>query len=220
MSDRSSINYNDIVKDLGTPLFIKPANLGSSVGVSKAKNESEFQSAVSLAFNYDNKIIIEEFIKGREIEVSVLGNSNPIASLAGEVIPHNDFYSYEAKYIDAQGATLKIPVELSLDVLNKLQKLAVESFKALCLEGMARVDFFLTDDGRVYVNELNTIPGFTKISQYPRLWEASGIKYSELLDRLIQCAIERFDRENLLVTQQELGTLVDQQNKSDIPSAV
>lgn len=152
--------------------------------------------AIKDAWTYDNKIIIEEFIKGREIECSVLGNSDPIASLPGEVIPQHDFYSYEAKYIDEKGATLKIPAELPPEIVKKVQKLAIETFKTLCCEGMSRVDFFLTDDHRLLVNEINTIPGFTSVSQYPKLWEATGIPYSELLDKLIQLALERAKREN------------------------
>ncbi len=195
-SQADSLHFQDIVKDLGLPLFIKPANLGSSVGVHKVKTEDQFKLAVKDAWSYDNKIIIEEFIKGREIECSVLGNSDPIASLPGEVIPQTDFYSYEAKYIDEKGAILKIPAELSPEIVKKVQKLAVETFKALCCEGMSRVDFFLTEDNRLLVNEINTIPGFTKVSQYPKLWEATGIPYSELLDKLIQFALERAKRDN------------------------
>lgn len=199
-SQEASVNFQDIVNDLGLPLFIKPANLGSSVGVHKVKTEDEFKLAIKDAWSYDNKIIIEEFIKGREIECSVLGNSDPIASLPGEVIPQHDFYSYEAKYIDDKGATLKIPAELPPDTVKKVQKLAIETFKTLCCEGMSRVDFFLTDDDRLLVNEINTIPGFTNVSQYPKLWEASGIPYKELLDRLIQLALERGNRESKLTT--------------------
>lgn len=195
-SQVDAVNFQDIVTELGLPLFIKPANLGSSVGVHKVRTEDEFKLAVKDAWSYDNKIIIEEFIKGREIECSVLGNSDPIASLPGEVIPQHDFYSYEAKYIDGKGATLKIPAELSPEIVKKVQKLAVETFKTLCCEGMSRVDFFLTDDNRLLVNEINTIPGFTSVSQYPKLWEATGIPYSELLDKLIQLALERAKREN------------------------
>lgn len=195
-SQADSLNFHDIVKDLGLPLFIKPANLGSSVGVHKVKTEDQFKLAVKDAWTYDNKIIIEEFIKGREIECSVLGNSDPIASLPGEVIPQTDFYSYEAKYIDEKGAILKIPAELPENTVKKVQQLAIATFKTLCCEGMSRVDFFLTEDNKLLVNEINTIPGFTKVSQYPKLWEATGIPYTELLDRLIQLALERAKRDN------------------------
>jgi D-alanine-D-alanine ligase len=194
------VGFEKTKKALGLPLFIKPANLGSSVGVSKAKNKKEFDEAVKEAFKFDNKILVEQFVKGREIECSVLGNSNPIASVPGEVLPTHEFYSYEAKYIDENGAALEIPAKLPKAKVKEVQTLAVKAFKALCLEGMARVDFFLTEKGQVYINEANTIPGFTKISMYPKLWEASGISYSELIDKLIELAIERFNRESKLRT--------------------
>jgi D-alanine-D-alanine ligase len=183
---------------LGLPVFVKPANLGSSVGISKVKNKSEFERAVKEAFEYDTKVIIEEAINGREIECSVLGNENPIASLPGEVIPKHEFYSYTAKYIDEHGAALEIPARLSKEVVKKIQKTAIKTFKVLNCEGMGRVDFFLKKNGELLVNEINTIPGFTAISMYPKLWEASGMSYSELLDRLIALAIERFEREQKL----------------------
>lgn len=188
----------DAVKDcLGLPVFVKPANLGSSVGISKVKSESQFHEAVSLAFEYDNKILVEEYIAGREIECSVLGNDEPIASVPGEIIPKHEFYSYEAKYIDEAGAVLEVPAKLDDKITKQVQDYAIKTFRALCCEGMARVDLFVKDND-VIVNEINTIPGFTKISMYPKLWAASGISYSELIDRLIQLAIERFDREQEL----------------------
>lgn len=196
------ISFEEIKKELGLPLFIKPANLGSSVGVHKAGSKDEFNEAVQDAFNYDRKIIIEEFIDGRELECSVLGNENPEASLPGEVIPLRDFYSYEAKYIDSEGAKLEIPAKLKDDVVKRIQELAVKTFQVACCEGMARVDMFLTKDDRLYINEINTIPGFTSISQYPKLWEASGLPYPELLDRLIELAIERHGKEQALKTNQ------------------
>lgn len=195
-----NIDYNLIVEELGLPLFIKPVNMGSSVGVSKVNNEEEFKKAIIDSFQYDAKIIIEENIKGREIECSVLGNEDPIASLPGEVIPHHDFYSYEAKYIDENGAGLEIPANLEKNIIEQVQKLAVETFKVLNCEGLSRVDFFLAPDNKVIVNEINTIPGFTSISMYPKLWEASGISYTELISRLIQLALERFEKEKKLKT--------------------
>jgi D-alanine-D-alanine ligase len=197
------INFKDVKKELGLPLFIKPANLGSSVGIHKAKNEPDFNFAIKDAFKYDNKILIEEFIKGREIECSVLGNEAPIASIPGEIIPRHEYYSYEAKYIDEKGANLEIPARLPEEVIQKVQTLAIKTFQTLCCEGMARVDFFLTEDNRLYVNEINTIPGFTKISMYPKLWEISGISYGELIDRLIQLAIERYKLEKELKVSYE-----------------
>jgi len=182
------------------PLFVKPANLGSSVGISKVTKPAQFSAAVKEAFRYDNKIIIEEFIRGREIECSVLGNETPIASLPGEIIVQQDFYSYNAKYIDDKGARLEIPARLPRALVKKIQQLALQSYRTLCCEGMARVDFFVRSNGQVLVNEINTIPGFTKISMYPKMWEASGISYSRLIDRLIGLALERARRENHLRT--------------------
>ncbi len=199
------INFVQIKSYLGLPFFVKPANLGSSVGIYKIKDESQFKPAIEDAFQYDSKILIEEFIKGREIECSVLGNEDPIASLPGEVIPQHEFYSYEAKYIDEKGAILEIPAKLPKTIIKKVQSLSIKAFKVLCCEGMARVDFFLRDDKELFVSEINTIPGFTKISMYPKLWEVSGISYTELINRLIQLALERFERENKLKISYDLS---------------
>lgn len=199
-STSEKVNFELVTHELGLPVFIKPANLGSSVGIHKVKHGDEFDRAVKDAFRYDNKILIEEYIQGREIECSVLGNERPMASVPGEIIPRHEFYSYEAKYLDENGALLEIPAKLPPDIIKEIQETAVKAFKVLCCEGMARVDFFLRDNREVIVNEINTIPGFTKISMYPKMWEASGISYTELIDRLIQLAIERFDREKKLKT--------------------
>ncbi|HKA34057.1 MAG TPA: D-alanine--D-alanine ligase [Candidatus Binatia bacterium] len=198
------VDFAAAARELGLPLFIKPANCGSSVGIHKVKNESQFAAAVKDAFRYDRKILLEEFIQGREIECSVLGNDDPIASLPGEIITRHEFYSYEAKYLDEKGAALEIPAKLPEDVVENIQRIAVRTFKALYCEGMARVDFFLRGEREVLVNEINTIPGFTKISMYPKLWEATGIGYTELIDRLIQLAIERYEREKKLKTSFDL----------------
>ncbi len=201
--DRSSsggIKFEKVKQYLNLPAFVKPANLGSSVGINKVKNRKQFESAVKEAFKFDNKILVEESIQGREIECSVLGNDQPIASVPGEIITHHDFYSYEAKYQNEKGAVLEIPAKLPVATVHKIQDLAIKTFKVLCCEGMARVDFFLKNNQEVLVNEINTIPGFTKISMYPKLWEASGISYTKLIDRLIQLALERFKREKKLKT--------------------
>ncbi len=205
--DKTSIknaSFEKLTEKLGSSMFIKPANLGSSVGISKASTEEEFKKAVDVAFNFDKKILCEESVKGREIECSVLGNEEPIASLPGEIIVNSEFYSYETKYLNGDAATLEIPAKLPEDIIKKIQEYAVKAFKVLCCQGMARVDFFLRGDTEILVNEINTIPGFTKISMYPKLWEASGIPYTELIDRLIQLAIERFNKE------QELKTTFDE----------
>ena len=192
--------YGEIVKNLGTPFFVKPANLGSSVGVSKVKSEEDFREAIREAFNYDKKVLIEENVEGREIECAVLGNDSPIASVPGEVISSHEFYSYEAKYIDEHGAVIEIPAKLPDEIAKRVQSLAIKTFKILACEGLGRVDCFLKKNGEVTVNEINTIPGFTSISMYPKLWEASGISYADLIDRLIQLALERFRKEQELKT--------------------
>jgi len=205
--DRASfntVNFNEAKNQLGLPLFVKPANLGSSVGINKVNDREQFEDAVNDAFRYDNKIVIEEFIEGREIECSVLGNDDPIASLPGEILPQDDFYSYKAKYIDEDGAILEVPAKLPENIVKEVQDYAIQVFKVLCCEGMARVDLFLKENGEIVINEINTIPGFTKISMYPKLWGASGISYSELIHRLIQLAIERFNREEKLETSVDI----------------
>jgi len=199
-TNKYKVDFDEVVKQLGFPFFIKPANLGSSVGIAKVKDKKDFIPALEDAFSYDRKVLIEEFIPGREIECSVLGNDNPIASLPGELIPQHEFYSYEAKYIDENGALFTIPAVLDKELVSHIQNMALDAYRALCCEGMARVDFFLKPNGDIVVNEINTIPGFTKISMYPKLWEASGIPYAELIDRLIQLAIERHEKEVKLKT--------------------
>ncbi|HEY3423941.1 MAG TPA: D-alanine--D-alanine ligase A, partial [Negativicutes bacterium] len=170
---------------------------------SKVRNEEQFTKAITEAFEFDNKILIEEFIAGQEVECAVLGNEKPIASGIGEIIAQQDFYSYAAKYIDENGAILEIPARISEETTQAIQELAVKTFKVLCCEGMARVDFFLTKDNIAIVNEINTIPGFTKISMYPKLWEYSGVSYSELIDKLIQLALHKHAREQRLKTSYE-----------------
>jgi len=192
--------FTEVEAALGNPVFIKPANMGSSVGISKVRNEGEYALAVKDAFLYDRKIIVEEFINGREIECAVLGNEEPIASVPGEIIPTHEFYSYDAKYLDENGAALQIPAKLDEETEKRIQELAVKVFQTLCCEGLSRVDFFLKENGEIIINEINTMPGFTKVSMYPKLWEASGISYTELITRLIELAISRFEKERRLKT--------------------
>lgn len=197
------IDFNIVKKFLNLPVIVKPANSGSSVGISKAKDQKEFEKAVKFAFKFDNKIIVEKFLADRrEIECAVLGNENPKASVCGEVITNKQhaFYSYEAKYLDEKGADLEIPAKISKAVQDKIQKLAIKTFQVLECEGLSRVDFFLMPDGQILVNEINTIPGFTNISMYPTLWKNTGISYSKLIDKLISLAIERFKKEQKLET--------------------
>jgi D-alanine-D-alanine ligase len=173
------------------PLFTKPANLGSSVGVSKCNNRSDLLEGMMDAAQYDRRVLVERGVNGREIEVSVLGNDNPQASIPGEVIPAAEFYSYQAKYHDDRSELL-IPAPLPREVADLVQYLAVKAYRAIDCAGMARVDFLLDrDSGKLFLNELNTIPGFTRISMYPKLWEASGLSYPALVDRLIELALER-----------------------------
>ncbi len=181
-----------IENSLGYPCFIKPVNSGSSVGISKVKNRDSLVEAMDLAARYDRKILVEAHIDGREIEVSVLGNDEPIASLPGEIVPCNEFYDYTAKYVDDR-SELKIPADLPAEMIATIRETAIKAYRALDCAGMARVDFFLErKTGRLVINEINTIPGFTSISMYPKLWEATGISYPELVDKLVELAIERY----------------------------
>jgi D-alanine-D-alanine ligase len=191
-------DFQMITEVLGLPLFIKPANMGSSVGVTKVHNEAEYRQGVQTAFLYDRKLLIEAAIQGRELECAVLGNENPVASLPGEIIASHEFYSYNAKYLDENGAVLDIPAKLPDSTIRAVQDLAIKTFRTLSCEGLARVDFFLKPDGALLVNEINTMPGFTKISMFPKLWGISGISYSALLDKLIELAIDRYNKEKAL----------------------
>lgn len=171
------------------PLFVKPANAGSSVGISKVKNRAQLEKALDIAFQIDTKVLVEEAIVGREIEVAVLGNDNPQASCIGEIFAANEFYDFNAKYENSVSRT-GIVNDISEDLENEIKTKAIKVFNVIGCKGMARVDFFLCHDGRVVFNEINTLPGFTNISMYPKLWEASGIPYGDLIDRLIELAIE------------------------------
>ncbi len=188
-----------IESELKYPLFVKPANSGSSVGISKAHDRNELKESIADAVRYDRRVIVENSVeKAREIEVAVLGNDDLIASVPGEVVPSNEFYDYDAKYVDGKSKTL-IPAGLPKDAERKVREMAIKAFKMLDLCGMARVDFLVTKSG-VYFNEVNTIPGFTSISMYPKLMEASGVPYSKLLDELIALAIARFEQKSKLLT--------------------
>lgn len=190
-----------IEKEFPYPCFVKPVNAGSSVGVSKARDREQLIKAINEAARFDRKMLIETFVKGRELEVSVLGNDEPIASIPGEIVPCNEFYDYQAKYIDDR-SELKIPAPLSPEKSDEIRRMAVTAFRAIDGAGMARVDFFYeTESGRLVINEVNTIPGFTSISMYPKLWEASGISYPDLVRRLVELAQERYnERQETLKT--------------------
>ncbi|HEY7388970.1 MAG TPA: D-alanine--D-alanine ligase family protein [Bryobacteraceae bacterium] len=191
---RASPDIDAILKTLPFPMFVKPANLGSSVGISKVRTREELETAVCLAAGYDTKIVVERGIIGRELECAVLGNEAPMASMPCEILPSRDFYDYEDKYILDKAQT-KVPADLPTGKTEELRRLAVECYRAVDCEGMARVDFLLeTATEKLYINEINTIPGFTSISMYPRMWEQSGIAFPALIDQLIQLALERHRR--------------------------
>jgi D-alanine-D-alanine ligase len=193
-SDLDALPVEEIERDLGLPCFVKPANLGSSVGVSKAHDRDELIAALELAFSYDEWIVVEENVVGREIELAVLGNTDLRVSVPGEVTPAAEFYDYEDKYLDGR-AELTIPADLPAEVAEQFQGLALRAYRALRAEGMARVDFLYEEAGRgPLVNEINTIPGFTPISMYPKLWAASGLPYDQLIDELVALALERHER--------------------------
>jgi D-alanine-D-alanine ligase len=197
--EMDTFNAKQLIQTLGLPLMVKPARAGSSVGVSKIHNIDELVPLMKEAFRYDTFTLVEKFVKGRELECAVLGNEMPCASGVGEITPINhEFYSYRAKYLDKDGAELKIPAQLSPSTLASIKETAIKAFKLLCCDGMARVDFFLTDDDQLLVNEVNTIPGFTSISMYPKLWLESGVSNTRLVEQLIKLALERFERQNTL----------------------
>jgi len=185
------MGYADIVGQLGLPLFVKPANLGSSVGVSKVNDESEYDAAIALAFAFDHKVLVEAAVVGREIECAVLGNDDPIASVCGEIVVNRGFYSYENKYIDGDAAQVIAPAAIDEPTSERIRALALRAFQALECAGLARVDVFLQADGKVLINEINTLPGFTQISMYPKLWQVSGMSYQSLVSKLIDLALER-----------------------------
>ena len=200
--DNSKIIIQSVLDKLGLPVFVKPVCTGSSVGIKKVKEKELLSAAVDFAFQFDTRVMIEKAIDCREIECAVLGNDNPEPSILGEIIPHHEFYSYEAKYIDPNGAALKIPAEIETSLADAIRKTAIEGYIALGCSSMARVDFFLDKKtSEFYLNEINTIPGFTSISMYPKLWEATGLKYSDLLDKLIALALERHQKKLEIKTE-------------------
>ncbi|HEX3742353.1 MAG TPA: D-alanine--D-alanine ligase family protein [Bryobacteraceae bacterium] len=191
---RENTDVDKICAQLPFPMFVKPANLGSSVGISKAHDRAELEAALALAAQYDRKVIVERGIAGRELECAVLGNEDPTASLPCEILPSREFYDYDDKYLLDRAET-KLPADLPPDTMDELRRLAVECYRAVECEGMGRVDFLLEEStGKLYINEINTIPGFTSISMYPKMWEASGIGFSALIDRLIDLALDRHRR--------------------------
>jgi len=189
--------YDQVGEHLGYPCFVKPANLGSSVGISKCLDQVQLEAAFAEAFQYDRKVIIEEMIHGREIEISVLGNDNPECSVAGELAVDKGFYDYNAKYIDGK-TNLTIPARLADDEYQEMVEMSKTAFKALDCSGLVRADFFLAEDGKIYINEVNTMPGFTPISMFPLLWQKTGVSYSELIEKLVALGIERHQEKQLI----------------------
>lgn len=197
--------FTEVEKELGLPVFLKPANLGSSVGVYKVDNEADYQNRLAEGLTLDTKVLIEQEIIGREIECAVLGNENPKASLPGEILMNSEFYDFESKYVDSNASSTRIPAEISETETETIRQAAVKAYTATNCEGLARVDFFLTREGEIMINEINTLPGFTNVSMYPKMWEATGIAYEELLNILIELAIERQERyRNLKVFAKEV----------------
>ncbi|MTH46215.1 D-alanine--D-alanine ligase [Intestinirhabdus alba] len=199
-ANRSRYGFDEVASRLGLPLFVKPANQGSSVGVSKVTSEAQYQQAVELAFAFDHKVVVEQGIQGREIECAVLGNERPEASTCGEIVLNGDFYAYDTKYIDDKGARVVVPADIPPAINDKIRRIAIEAWQTLGCAGMARVDVFLTTENEVVINEINTLPGFTNISMYPKLWQASGLSYTDLITRLIELALERHAADKALKT--------------------
>jgi D-alanine-D-alanine ligase len=196
-----SADFNAVAAQLGLPLFVKPASQGSSVGVSKVTDQAGFVRALTLAFDYDHKVLIEQGVVGREVECAVLGNREPQASLCGEVIANDEFYAYDTKYLNGDQARIAIPADLPVELSDQVREVALRAYRVLECAGMARVDFFVTEADEIIINEVNTIPGFTSISMYPKLWQASGLSYAGLIDRLIELALERAEDARLLKTE-------------------
>ena len=195
--EKDSATLLDACEKLIYPLFVKPANLGSSVGINRATNREELSAAIEVALRYDRKIIVEQGVVGREIEMAVLGNDQPKTSVVGEIKPLTEFYDYDSKYKD-NSTQLIIPAQVADEVLVTMKEMAIRAFKILDLSGLVRADFFVTEKNDVFINEVNTMPGFTPVSMYPMLWQKSGISYPELIDQLIELALERFNEKQKL----------------------
>ncbi|MBB1138424.1 D-alanine--D-alanine ligase family protein [Myroides sp. WP-1] len=190
-TDKNALSFNKLREELGVPFFVKPCNSGSSFGVSKVCTKKELITAIDVAFQFDRKILIEAAVNGKEIECAILGNENPVTSVLGEITTTEGFYSHEVKYIQTSSVVMKIPAEIPEDISNEIKHYAIKSYLATCCQGLARVDFFLKDDGSFVVNEINTLPGFTAFSMYPKLFEYSGLTSSDLLAKLVYLALQK-----------------------------
>ena len=206
-SERSQYNFDKVMAVVGLPMIVKPAGLGSSVGVTKINSQNEFEDAISETFKYDNSLLIEQFVEGRELECAILGNDEPMASEPGEILVNDDyeFYTFEAKYVDKDAATLVMPAIIPDETAQRIKDLSIRAYNILKCEDLSRVDLFLTDNGDVFVNEINTIPGFTNSSMYPKLFELAGISYPELITKLIGFAIAKFKKHQELETSYDSG---------------
>lgn len=195
-TEKDNIIFKDVKKELGLPFMVKSASLGSSVGVTKVKDEKSFQTAIEEAFRYDDSLLIEEFITGREIECAILGNNPPEASYPGEIVisSNYEFYTFDAKYVDPDAVRIDVPAKLEAKIAEKIRQVSVKAYQALQCEDFSRVDLFLTKDGDIYINEINTIPGFTNSSMYPMMWQERGIGFTQLISKLLDLAEERYDR--------------------------
>lgn len=195
-SERDKIDFQSVKARLGVPFMVKSASLGSSVGVSKVKNEPEFKKAVEDSFRYDDSILMEEFVKGREIECAILGNHPAEASYPGEIVIDSkyDFYTFDAKYVDPEAVKINVPAKLEPKIAQKVRDICLKAYKTLYCDDFSRVDLFLTESGKIYINEINTIPGFTNSSMFPMMWNERGIGFTELISRLLDLALDRYDR--------------------------
>lgn len=195
-TEQADINFKDVKKELGLPFMVKSASLGSSVGVSKVKDEESFKKAIEEAFRYDDSLLIEEFIIGREIECAILGNNPPEASYPGEIVINKkyEFYTFDAKYVDPEAVKINVPADLDKKIAEKIRVICTKAYQALHCEDFSRVDLFLTEDGSIYINEINTIPGFTNSSMYPMMWKERGVSFTDLITKLLDLASERYDR--------------------------
>lgn len=195
-SQKNQIQFGELKKEFGLPFMVKAASLGSSVGVSKVKSERDFDGAIAEGFRYDDAVLIEQYIKGREIECAILGNDPPEASLPGEIVisKNYEFYTFDAKYVDSEAVRIDVPAKLPQETVDEIRKVSVAAYQALHCEDFARIDLFLTDDQQVFVNEINTIPGFTNSSMYPMMWKERGIGFTELISKLIHFALERHEK--------------------------
>jgi D-alanine-D-alanine ligase len=195
-TEQADINFKEIKKELGLPFMVKSASLGSSVGVSKVKDEATFNKAIEEAFRYDDSLLIEEFITGREIECAILGNNPPEASYPGEIVISSkyEFYTFDAKYVDPDAVRIDVPADLNKKIAEKIREISVKAYQALHCEDFSRVDLFLTEEGNIYINEINTIPGFTNSSMFPMMWKERGIGFTDLISKLLDLAEERYGR--------------------------